>query len=59
MIGYLGRTGYSTTENTNNIDTPHLHFGLELIFDEARRQEGKEVVDRLLWADPVSGTQPL
>lgn len=43
VIGYLGRTGYSTTENTNNIDTPHLHFGLELIFDEARRQEGKEV----------------
>ena len=24
VIGYLGRTGYSATENTNNIDTPHL-----------------------------------
>lgn len=43
VIGYLGRTGYSSTENTNNIDTPHLHFGLELIFDEARREAGKEV----------------
>ena len=28
VIGYLGRTGYSRTENTNNIDDPHLHFGL-------------------------------
>jgi murein DD-endopeptidase MepM/ murein hydrolase activator NlpD len=34
VIGYLGRTGYSTKENTNNIDTSHLHFGIQLIFDE-------------------------
>ncbi len=26
IIGYLGRTGYSATENTNNIDESHLHF---------------------------------
>ena len=26
IIGYLGRTGYSRTENTNNINDPHLHF---------------------------------
>ena len=37
VIGYLGRTGYSRTENTNNIDDPHLHFGLELIFDESQK----------------------
>lgn len=33
VIGYLGMTGYSTTENVNNVNIPHLHFGLELIFD--------------------------
>ena len=32
VIGYLGMTGYSTRENTNNINTPHLHFGIQLIF---------------------------
>ena len=41
VIGYLGRTGYSTTENTNNIDTPHLHFGLQLIFDESQAEENE------------------
>ncbi len=43
VIGYLGHTGYSTTENTNNIDEPHLHWGLELIFDEERREKGQEI----------------
>lgn len=37
VIGYLGMTGYSTTENVNNISTPHLHFGLQLIFDESQK----------------------
>lgn len=37
VIGYLGMTGYSTTENVNNITTPHLHFGLQLIFDESQK----------------------
>ena len=32
VIGFMGRTGYSTQENVNNIETVHLHFGLELIF---------------------------
>ena len=36
VIGYLGHTGYSAKENVNNIDTPHLHWGLELIFDESQ-----------------------
>lgn len=34
VIGYLGMTGYSTTENVNNVNIPHLHLGLELIFDQ-------------------------
>ena len=37
VIGYLGRTGYSRKENANNIRTPHLHFGLQLIFDESQK----------------------
>lgn len=37
VIGYLGMTGYSTKENTNNIRVPHLHFGLQLIFDESQK----------------------
>ena len=46
VIGYLGRTGYSQTENTNNIKEPHLHFGIQLIFDESQK-EG----DREIWID--------
>jgi len=43
VIGYLGRTGYSTTENTNNIDTSHLHFGMQLIFDESQKEGVSEI----------------
>lgn len=43
VIGYLGRTGYSHTENTNNIDDPHLHFGLQLIFDESQKDGNHEI----------------
>lgn len=43
VIGYLGRTGYSSTENTNNIDDPHLHFGLQLIFDESQKDGNHEI----------------
>lgn len=43
VIGYMGRTGYSTKENTNNIDTPHLHFGLQLIFDESQKEGVNEI----------------
>ena len=31
------------TENTNNIDTPHLHFGLQLIFDESQKEGNNEI----------------
>ena len=43
VIGYLGCTGYSRTENTNNIDEPHLHFGLQLIFDESQKEGNNEI----------------
>jgi murein DD-endopeptidase MepM/ murein hydrolase activator NlpD len=37
VIGYLGMTGYSAKENVNNIKTPHLHFGIQLIFDPSQK----------------------
>lgn len=43
VIGYMGRTGYSTTENTNNIQESHLHFGLQLIFDESQKDGNNEI----------------
>lgn len=36
VIGYLGMTGYSIRENVNGINTPHLHFGLQIIFDASQ-----------------------
>ena len=38
LIGFMGRTGYSDVENTNNIEVVHLHFGLQLIFDESQKE---------------------
>ena len=46
VVGYMGRTGYSAQENVNNIDTTHLHFGLQLIFDESQREGNHEI-----WVD--------
>ncbi len=43
VIGYLGMTGYSSKENVNNIDTPHLHFGIQLIFDESQKDGNGEI----------------
>lgn len=43
VIGYLGRSGYSTNENTNNITTSHLHFGMQLIFDESQKESVNEI----------------
>jgi len=43
VIGYMGRTGYSRTENINNINTTHLHFGLQLIFDESQKEAISEI----------------
>ena len=38
LIGFMGRTGYSDQENVNNIETVHLHFGLQLIFHESQKE---------------------
>lgn len=46
VIGYMGHTGYSKTENVNNIKTVHLHFGLQLIFDESQKDGNGEI-----WVD--------
>lgn len=43
VIGYMGRTGYSSKENTNNIDETHLHFGIQLIFDESQKEGNGEI----------------
>lgn len=46
VIGYMGHTGYSTEENVNNIEQVHLHFGLQLIFDESQKEGNNEI-----WVD--------
>lgn len=43
IIGYMGHTGYSKTENVNNIDEVHLHFGLQLIFDESQKDGNNQI----------------
>ncbi len=54
VIGYLGMTGYSTKENVNNIDTPHLHWGMQLIFDESQKDALSEI-----WIDLYAITKLL
>lgn len=49
VIGFMGRTGYSTHENVNNIETVHLHFGIELVFDESQKECDSEI-----WIDPYA-----
>ncbi len=43
VIGFMGRTGYSDKENVNNIETVHLHFGLQLVFDESQKECNSEI----------------
>ena len=43
LIGFMGRTGYSDKENVNNIEAVHLHFGLELVFDESQKECDSEI----------------
>ena len=43
LIGFMGRTGYSDQENVNNIETVHLHFGIQLIFDESQKECNSEI----------------
>ncbi len=54
VIGFMGRTGYSTKENVNNIETVHLHFGLQLIFDESQKECLSEI-----WIDVYDITRLL
>lgn len=52
VIGYMGHTGYSKKENTNNIDEIHLHFGIQLIFDESQKDGNSEI-----WINPYQLTR--
>lgn len=54
VIGYVGQTGYSLKENTNNIDTPHLHYGMQLILDEKEKDSPNQV-----WIDLYAITKLL
>lgn len=47
LIGFMGRTGYSDQENVNNIETVHLHFGIQLVFDESQKECVSEI-----WINP-------
>ena len=46
VIGFMGRTGYSDKENVNNISAVHLHFGMQLVFDESQKEATSEI-----WVD--------
>ena len=46
LLGFMGRTGYSDRENVNNISAVHLHFGLQLVFDESQKE-----CDAEIWVD--------
>lgn len=52
VIGYMGHTGYSKTENVNNIEVVHLHWGMELIFDESQKESDNEI-----WIDVYALTR--
>lgn len=54
IIGYTGQTGYSLKENQNNIDTPHLHFGLQLVFEEDAKDSPTQI-----WIDLYALTRLL
>jgi murein DD-endopeptidase MepM/ murein hydrolase activator NlpD len=52
VIGYLGVTGYSNRENKNMGTKPHLHFGLQLIFDKSQEDGNGEI-----WIDVYNITR--
>ena len=53
-IGYLGATGYSKKENVNMKTNPHLHLGLQLIFDKSQLDGNGEI-----WIDMFAITRLL
>lgn len=54
VLGYVGQTGYSLKENTNNIDNPHLHFGMQLVLEEKAKDGPNQV-----WIDLYALTRLL
>lgn len=49
VIGYMGMTGYSAKSDVNGMSVPHLHFGLQLIFDESQKEGNNQI-----WLDVYS-----
>ena len=43
VIGYMGMTGYSVKPNVNGMNVPHLHLGLQLIFDESQKEGENQI----------------
>ncbi len=43
VIGYMGMTGYSVKSNVNGMSVPHLHFGMQLIFDESQKEGTNQI----------------
>ncbi len=60
VIGYMGMTGYSDKENVNGMNVPHLHFGMQLIFDESQKEGENQIwldvynLVRLLWQNKAT-----
>ena len=54
VIGYLGMTGYSAKEDVNGISEPHLHFGLQIIFDASQIDGYNQI-----WVDMLALTRLL
>ena len=46
LLGFMGRTGYSDRENVNNLTKVHLHFGMQLVFEESQKECLSEI-----WVD--------
>ena len=42
-IGYVGKTGYSSKENVNNLKRSHLHVGLQIIFNEEEKDSPNQI----------------
>lgn len=45
VIGYMGMTGYSVNEDYNGMSVPHLHFGMQIIFDESQKDTNEIWID--------------
>ena len=43
VIGYMGMTGYSVKSNVNGMSVPHLHLGMQLIFDESQKEGENQI----------------